>query len=132
MRRVATATLIEDLIDDLLHAARAQNTTPERVIACLAGAEDPIARMPFLGQMRQLLFARLRNHTQRWEANDLIDILFLSCAAGYADVVVGERQTIAYLRQARMPPPRAQLVTTLEEAVALLAPAAQRNQTAGG
>ncbi len=132
VRRVATATLIEDLIDDLLHAARAQNTTPERVIACLAGAEDPIARMPFLGQMRQLLFARLRNHTQRWEANDLIDILFLSCAAGYADVVVGERQTIAYLRQARMPPPRAQLVTTLEEAVALLAPAAQRNQTAGG
>ena len=129
---VATATLIEDLIDDVLRAARAESTTPERVIAYLPGPEDPIARMPFLGQMRQLLFARLRNHTKRWEGNDLIDILFLSCAAGYADVVVGERQTIAYLRQARMPPPRAQLATSLEEAIGLLAPAGRRGKTAGG
>ncbi len=59
--------------------------------------------MPFLAQMNQLLFARLRNAEQRWEANDLIDIMFLSCAAGYADVLVGERATIGYLRQARAP-----------------------------
>jgi hypothetical protein len=41
-------------------------------------------------------------------------------AAGYADVVVGERRAVAYLRQARQPRPRARLATTLAEALDLL------------
>jgi len=105
---------------------------PKRVIEYLAGDDDPIARMPFLAQMRQMLFARLRNHTQRWEANDLIDILFLCCAAGYADVVVGERQAIGYLRQARTPRPRARLATTLQEAISMLRLDRAAPETAGG
>jgi len=69
--------------------------------------------------MRQMLFARLRNEGP-WKANDLIDIMFLCCGAGYADVVVGERRAIASLRQGRLPPPRARLAVNLSEAVAML------------
>jgi hypothetical protein len=60
------------------------------------------------------------NAGQRWEANDLVDIMFLCCAAGYADVVVGERRTIGYLRQARHPPPHARTATILREALDFL------------
>ena len=35
-----------------------------------------------------------------WRANDLIDMLFLTCAAGYADYVIGERSTTSHLKQA--------------------------------
>jgi hypothetical protein len=45
-----------------------------------------------------------------------MDIMFLCCAAGYADVVVGERQTIGYLRQARIVPDGAALARSLPEA----------------
>lgn len=51
---------------------------------------------------------------------DLIDILFLTCAAGYADIVLAERQAVAYLAQARTPRPKARLASSLTEAVALI------------
>lgn len=117
VRRVAGARLLADMLDDIIRAARTAGTSPEAVIDRLTDADDPVAHMPFLAQMRQVLFARLRNADGRWEANDLVDILFLCCAAGYADVVVGERRTVGYLRQARQPRPRARLATTLAAAI---------------
>jgi hypothetical protein len=120
VRRVAHGNLIVDLIDDVFRVARLLDVTPEEVVVCLTSPEDPISGMPFLGQMRQVLFARLRNRTQAWEANDLVDIVFLCCAAGYADIVVGERSAIGYLRHAGERPPVACLATSLREAVALV------------
>ena len=120
VRRVANGNLLADMIDDIHRAAKAANVSPETVIDRLVAADDPVASMPFLGQMRQMLFARLRNVGQQWEPNDLVDILFLCCAAGYADVVVGERRTIGYLRQAQSPAPRAKLAASLADALALL------------
>ncbi len=119
VQRVANGNLIFDL-DNVVRVAALANITPEEVINRLTSPEDPISRMPFLAQMRQLLFARLRNKTLKWEANDLVDIMFLGCASGYADIVVGERSTIAYLRQARTPRSGVRLATSLTEAVALL------------
>jgi len=120
VRRVAGARMLADMMDDLLRAAQLVGVSPEAVINRLTEPGDPVARMPFLAQMRQMLFARLRNDG-RWEANDLIDIMFLCCAAGYADVVVGERRAIANLRQGRQPPPRARLAVSLAEALEYLA-----------
>jgi hypothetical protein len=120
VRRIAYANLHVDLMDDIVRVANAARTSPEAVIDRLCADDDPTGRMPFLGQMRQMLFARLRNARQRWEVNDLVDIMFLCCAAGYADLVVGERRAVGYLRQARHPPPRARLATSLREAVELL------------
>lgn len=120
VRRVTHANLLADMLDDIMRVAAAARTSPEAVIDRLTADDDPVASMPFLGQMRQMLFARLRNVGQRWEANDLVDIVFLCCAGGYADVVVGERRAIGYLRQARRPAPRAKLATSLSEALRLL------------
>jgi hypothetical protein len=120
VRRVASARMLADMTDDLIRVAHEAGVTPEEVIVRLTAADDPVARMPFLAQMRQMLFARLRNADQAWEASDLVDIMFLCCAAGYADLVVGERRTIGYLRQARQPPPHARLASSLQEAVRAL------------
>jgi hypothetical protein len=35
-----------------------------------------------------------------WKANDLTDLMYLTCAAGYADYVVAERSAISQMRQA--------------------------------
>jgi len=120
VRRVANGNLLVDLLDDVMRVALLAKITPEEVINRLTTPDDPVSRMPFLAQMRQLLFARLRNKTQKWEANDLMDILFLTCAAGYADIVVAERTTITYLRQASTPRPKARLAKSLTDAVTLL------------
>ena len=69
---------------------------------------------------RAWLFARVRNTQQGWESNDLIDGMYLCCAAGYADLVVGERNAIGYLRQGRDCPLGAELTASLSEAVTVL------------
>jgi hypothetical protein len=118
--RVANGNVIYDVQDSVIAVARATQLAPEGVIDRLMDAGDPISRMPTIAQLRQMLFGRLSNKTQKWKPNDLIDINFLTCAAGYADIVVGERPAIGYLRQASRPSPRAKLASSLAEAVELL------------
>jgi hypothetical protein len=117
VRRVTYWNLILDMPDTLIEVAGTIGIPVEEVLDRLIADKDLISRMPFLAQMNQLLFARLSNTKQRWEANDLIDIMFLCCAAGYADVLVGERATIGYLRQARAPRAKAILASSLPGAV---------------
>jgi len=75
--------------------------------------------MPFFALWVDVLGERLSNFQARWESNDLIDMMFLGCAAAYADVVVAERKATNYLntvwngRQDRTCP----VVCTLAEAV---------------
>lgn len=108
------------MADDLLRLSQTLNLDADEIMRRLTVAEDPVGQMPFLAQLRQMLFARVRNAEQRWESSDLIDTLFLSCAAGYADVVVGEKNAVGYLRQAQNPPSKATLTASLSEAVSLL------------
>jgi hypothetical protein len=63
-------------------------------------AADDLLRMPLLGRLNEILFLRLRNADDRWASNDFNDMHFLSCAAGYADVVVGEKKMSSYLVRA--------------------------------
>jgi hypothetical protein len=57
-------------------------------------------RLPFVGRVMEITHLRLRNSQDAWTENDLIDLLFLSCAAAYADFVVAERKATHMLRQA--------------------------------
>jgi hypothetical protein len=59
---------------------------PETVVGFFAG-------LPFLGRVLEVTCARLRNPADRWVNNDLNDLHFLACAAGYADHVVAEKKT---------------------------------------
>jgi hypothetical protein len=52
--------------------------------------------MPFLRLYADALGERLVNRA-RWEPNDLIDMLYLACAAAYADIVAAERKATQYL-----------------------------------
>jgi len=118
--RAVHANLLLDHLGDVSSVASELAITTEEAITRLCGTDDPLGRAPFLSRMRAWLFARVRNTQQRWESNDLIDGMYLCCAAGYADVVVGERNDIAYLRQGRDCPPGAELTTSLSEAVTVL------------
>ncbi|MGW3497983.1 hypothetical protein [Streptomyces sp. NPDC001020] len=59
-----------------------------------------VPSMPFWGLYADALNFRLSQGNTKWQSNDLIDMLYLSCAAGYADLVVAERAATNYLNAA--------------------------------
>lgn len=114
-RPAAHAAILTDLAPENLGLASTQD-----VHAWLHRASSDFAAMPYLSRYRAVIFARMRNAGSRWEGNDLIDLNFLCCAAGYAHLVVGENRTVGDLRTARELPQGALLATSLAEAVSLL------------
>jgi hypothetical protein len=102
-REARTATLLR-VLQDLRHdiaAAAARIRLDDAVFEeWLANVEDAFARMPYLGRVREATHHRLLNADDRWETNDLNDLHFLACGAGYADVVVAERKATDYLSRA--------------------------------
>jgi hypothetical protein len=116
------ARLIADQREDLTRVA-ARVATPERFAEWLSHEfANDLARMPYVGRLSEVLYLRLRNADEKWEANDLNDMNFLCAAAGYADITIGEKKTIEYLRRAEpRVRPRSQLCRRLSEAVELLA-----------
>lgn len=77
---------------------------------------DFFQQLPFVGRVMEVTYLRLRNPQDAWVNNDLIDLLFLSCAAAYADFVVAERKTTHMLHQAaRQTSSGAAIFATLRE-----------------
>jgi hypothetical protein len=116
------ARLIADLGDETALAAHRAGLSPEQYGAWLLD-ELParLPEMPYVGRLHEVLYHRLRNADDKWERNDLIDMNFLCCAAGYADVVVGEKKTSEYLRRAESSTaPGGAVCRTLPEALAAL------------
>jgi len=113
------ARLIADLGDETAVAAQRAGLSSEQYSQWL-GYElpDRLREMPYVGRLHEVLYHRLRNADDKWERNDLIDMNFLCCAAGYADIVVGEKQTIEYLRRVESrSAPGAIVCRTLPEAI---------------
>lgn len=113
------ARLIADLGDETAIAAERAGLSPEQYSLWLEDElPDRLREMPYVGRLHEVLYHRLRNADDKWERNDLIDMNFLCCAAGYADVVVGEKQTSEYLRRAESMSTRGAIVCrTLSEAI---------------
>lgn len=118
----ALARFISDQRLELAHVGEHAGIPPEQFAGWLADKfPDELTRMPYVGRLNEVLYLRLRNADEKWEAHDLNDLNFLCAAAGYADFIVGEKKTIEYLRRARSRvPPGAQLCRHLSEAVTLL------------
>jgi hypothetical protein len=118
----ARARLIADLGDETAMAARRAGLSPEQYSQWLLDELPHHLRdMPYVGRLYEVLYQRLRNADDKWERNDLIDMNFLCCAAGYADIVVGEKQTSEYLRRAESrSAPGAVICRTLPEAIGAL------------
>jgi hypothetical protein len=113
------ARLIADLGDETALAAQRAGLSPEQYSLWLTEElPDRLREMPYVGRLHEVLYHRLRNADDKWERNDLIDLNFLCCAAGYADIVVGEKQTSEYLRRAESrSAPGAVVCRTLSEAI---------------
>jgi hypothetical protein len=98
---VAWAMLLSDLQQEIAEAAMRAGVSAEDAIEWLDdNARSDLAGMPYLGRQHEVIRQRLSNADDRWEANDLTDVNFLACAAGYADVLVGEKKMSEYLRRA--------------------------------
>jgi hypothetical protein len=121
-RIAARARLIADLGDETAIAAQRAGLSPERYGLWLTDElPDRLREMPYVGRLNEVLYRRLRNADNKWERNDLIDMNFLCCAAGYADIVVGEKHTSEYLRRAESKSARGAVVCrTLPDAVGAL------------
>jgi hypothetical protein len=122
VRRASLAKLASDLASEIVPAAQAAGLNQGQLAEWYEGDfEGDLARMPYLGRQYEVIRQRLSNADDLWEANDLTDINYLSCAAAYADVMVGEKKTTEYLKRARnRVPDGAFLCRRLSEAVAHL------------
>jgi len=100
-RDLTRTRFFSDLGTDLPAAAKESGINPEQFSDWLQNdAEAAISATPGLGRLREVLHLRLSNADDKWEGNDLNDWMHLSYAAGYCDLVLGEKKTISYLRRA--------------------------------
>lgn len=99
-RKATRAFFLADTSGEIASAAARAGLSPEQVTEwMIRHAETEIAGMPALGLYGEAIHDKSVNAAAAWEENDLTDLLYLSCAAGYADHVVCERETAGVLRQ---------------------------------
>lgn len=100
-RQRTNLMFMSDLAGELAEEAQKAGITPEEMVEWLQDFSDAdISKLPSLGLFREVLHEKLLNPGTRWESNDLTDIMYLTCAAGYADHVVGENSLTAQMEQA--------------------------------
>lgn len=109
-----------DIFGDVVKRLVAMGANP----ATLEGIKPRtfLQRTPMLRLYSEVARFRHVDRAARWEPNDLVDMMFLTCAAGYADYVAGEKKTAKHIAQAQ----RAAGITvntypTLEELIDALA-----------
>jgi hypothetical protein len=96
----ARMALLSDLTDELASAAAAAALDRREWEEWLADSDSSFASMSAIGRVQAVTHQRLSNPQYPWRANDLSDMHFLSCAAGYADFVLAEAATTHDLRRA--------------------------------
>lgn len=99
-RESIDAMLVGDLRTDIAEEAMRAGLTPAEMSEWIVdGAwKQQMAGMPSLGLYREVYHQRHLAGV-RWTENDLTDMVYLACAAGYADFVVTERHMAAFLNQ---------------------------------
>lgn len=85
----------------MIEAALAELNVDYEAIAHISTTDlsKVFQQMPMLGYFTKLTVMRQINATHIWKGNDLTDMIFLSCAAAYADYVGAEKYTGTQLRQ---------------------------------
>ncbi|MEU6977022.1 MULTISPECIES: hypothetical protein [unclassified Streptomyces] len=99
-RRSVDVFFLNDIRMDIATEARAARLAPAAASAWVTEhATGDLAAAPALGLLREMFHERHLNKGTTWRTNDLTDMLYLSCAAGYADFVVCERAMGGALKQ---------------------------------
>ncbi|MDW4901236.1 hypothetical protein RB625_22765 [Streptomyces californicus] len=94
-KRFALADAAREIAE--VAATNQLNMPPEEIMEIL---EKSLASMPFAGLYADVLYSRLSQFEAKWESNDLIDMLYLTSATAYADIVVGEKAAKNYISAA--------------------------------
>lgn len=99
-RKFVDAFLLSDLRTEIAEEALAVGMTLEQFGHWIQNqAVEDIRLLPATGLFAEMLQDRHLNKGTMWKENDLTDMVYLSCAAGYADFVVCERQMGSVLAQ---------------------------------
>lgn len=91
---------LSDITGELSQAAVQAGVTPDELRDWLTThANHDIRAMPCLGLAREAAFDKLVNARATWESNDLMDTMYLTCAAGYAQHVLCEKHWAGFIGQ---------------------------------
>lgn len=99
-RRASLEATLMHLGHGLIEAARAAGMSDVDLADWAESrAEADLRALPSVGRQREVIHQRFQNRTDGWKSNDLVDLMYLSCAAGYADYVICEKKMGTYLQQ---------------------------------
>lgn len=121
LRSFTLYLFLQDMINDIALAAAVIGAEESAIGDWIQNAEIDLEHAPYLGRLREVMHRRLSNPQERWETNDLVDMLYLPCATAHADVVVTEKKMGHFLRQVqRGRADGATVYSSLTEAVAAI------------
>ncbi len=93
--------LLNDIKMQVIRAAHQSGITESEFETWVQSQFEPDVRaMRCLGLWNGVFQDKHLNPTTKWVVNDLTDMMYLTCAAGYADYVLAERSLASYLNQA--------------------------------
>jgi hypothetical protein len=98
LRRYTLTMFLRDLAHDIALAAARVRATDDHLEAWVFGCDESLTRAPYLSRVRELMHRRHANPAERWEPNDLVDVIYLPLATAFADVAVMEQKGAHYLR----------------------------------
>jgi len=100
-RKSIWARFLADLGLEPVHAALRSGLSRSEMEAWLETYFDgDIRTMASLGLFNEIYQDKHLNQRTVWHINDLRDMMFITCGAGYADYVLGERSMVSHVRQA--------------------------------
>jgi hypothetical protein len=98
-----TATAIADILDPLLAACTRLGVDPGRLLAGGSEVLGPlVCAIPSRWVEREMRRLRHANPQKQWEGNDLNDVMALSVAVPYCNVVITERQWADFVGVAKL------------------------------
>lgn len=99
-RQRTSALFLDDLSTEFFEEMHGASITPETWRDWWEHEADrDIRAMPALGLYREAFREKLLEPGTRWSANDLVDLIYLTCGAGYADHTVGENSLVSALER---------------------------------
>ena len=123
LRRQTLEAFIKGLGHGLAEVARAHGIGSADLEAWVdEGAERDLCRLPYLGLSREVTHARLRDANDRWHRHDLVDMLYLPCAAAHGDFVVAEKKMAHYLQRTTRDRSTCVVVASFADLIAALEP----------
>jgi hypothetical protein len=120
-RKSVDVLFMQDMGAEIADEARNAGLAPEELAHWLSSPFPDVREMPALGVYREMLQQRHLNVGTTWKTNDLTDMVYLSCATGYADVVIAERHMTAIGSQSlRRLGRRPSVVSSLRAAIPII------------